>query len=118
MIIDISGYDKMVELHLNLRDDFEVSGDLLEISYDQISRHMTFIWDGESVGDIDVEKLMRDYHERRQGLQPTTSEDSIIVMTEGKVTIKLQIDNLNYEVDDADEIEYGEIHGKMLIDFQ
>jgi hypothetical protein len=116
-ILDISGYDNLVEVYLDINNPFEVSKDILEIAYNQESRVMTVIYEGEVMGLFNIEQVMMDYHERRQGLQPTTIEDATIVIAEGEADIKLIINNLYYDLDDSEEIENGSIHFNMLIGY-
>jgi len=116
IMVEIVGYDYLLDVNLNVNDEFVSETEEVAIKYNAVNRVLDVISSGKKVASVDIFKFMEDYDESRNGLEPTSLDDVTVVMEFDKVELVFILESLYYQYrDNTDEVEYGYLNFKMLI---
>ncbi|MBN2260579.1 MAG: DUF4153 domain-containing protein [Clostridiales bacterium] len=116
MILNVSGYDYLADVFIDINMDSRVEDDHLKAIYQFNDKKMSISIEGEKLAEIDMKQFFKDFDERRGGIQPRTIEEMTNTFEFDKATIKFITMNLSYSISaSGDTFEYGSTYFKMLV---
>jgi|LGVF01.1.fsa_nt_gb hypothetical protein len=116
LIVDISSYDYLVDIYLDIRDDFTSESEGILVEFDKIDKVLRIFIDDYEVAEIDMIQFIEDFDSRQNGQQPQTIDDVTVKMNFEKIQLEFIIKNLFYELTDENvDIDYGSMEFRMFI---
>ena len=115
LIVDISSYDYLVDIYLDIRDDFISESEGILIEFDKIDKLLKIFIDDE-VAEIDMIQFIEDFDSRQNGQQPQNIDDVTVNMNFDKIQLEFIIKSLFYELTEKNaDIDYGSMEFRMFI---
>ncbi len=116
LIVDISSYDYLVDINLDIREDFISENEEILVEFDENDKLLIIFINDDEVAKIDMIQFIEDFDSRQNRKQPQSIDDVTVKMDFEKIQLNFIINNLFYEPTDEDvDIDYGSMKFKMLI---
>jgi hypothetical protein len=119
MLIDIKDYNYLLDAKLNISEDFISENDNIIVKYNKNDNLLKIIIDGNKVANLDVIEFMKNYNEKRNGIEPNNMDDVTVNMNFDEIDLVFIISNMYYEVSNQNnEINDGNLDFKILLNIK
>ncbi len=113
-IINISEFDYILDMNINLSDPQTFKNEKIEILYDDETENLKIMGNEEIYGVINIEKMVKDFQTNHVSNDINNLDEASIYYDFDNVNVKIIIENINYATDQS----YNHIKFKLLIDIK
>ena len=113
-IINISEFDYILDMNINLSDPQTFKNEEIEILYDDETENLKIMGNEEIYGVINIEKMVKDFQTNHDSNDINNLDEASIYYDFDNVNVKIIIENINYATDQS----YNHIKFKLLIDIK